>query len=129
MLPVYLKATPSITPEPMCRTSEANLGQMHDIMKYLQIGKFPEDKKQAHRLRIQVARFMLINYQLYRRSFGGTYLKCLSEPEGKYVMVELHEDVCDNHPGGRTLAHCTYTQGYYWPTMKWDVETYVKSSD
>ena len=91
---------------------------MHDIVKYLQIGKFPEDEKQAHRLCIQVARFMLINYQLYRRSFRGPYLKCLSEPEGKYVMVELHEDVCDNHLGGRTLAHSVYTQGYYWPTMK-----------
>ena len=35
MLPIYLKVTPSITPEPMCNTSEANSGWMHDIMRYL----------------------------------------------------------------------------------------------
>ncbi|RVW64753.1 hypothetical protein CK203_065847 [Vitis vinifera] len=37
----------------------------------------------------------------------------LSDPEAKYVLVELHEGVCGNHPGGRTLSYCAYTQGYY----------------
>ena len=57
MLPVYLKATFSITPKPMCNTSEANFCWMHDIVKYLKIGELPKDGKQAHKLRIQVARF------------------------------------------------------------------------
>ncbi|KAL6347374.1 hypothetical protein AAG906_017113 [Vitis piasezkii] len=87
------------------------------------------DEKQAHKLRIQTTRFTLINDQLYRRLFGGPYLKCLNELEAKYVMVELHEGICGNHPGGRTLAHRAYTQGYYWPTMKRDVESYVKKCD
>ncbi|KAL6347299.1 hypothetical protein AAG906_013735 [Vitis piasezkii] len=53
-----------------------------------------------------------------RRSFGGSYLKCLSELDTKYVLFELHEGACGNHPGEHTLAHRAYTQGYYWPTMK-----------
>ena len=57
MLPIYLKATPLITPKPMCNTSEANSYWMHDIVKYLQTGELPKDGKQAHKLRIQVARF------------------------------------------------------------------------
>ena len=113
MLPVYLKATPSITPEPVCRTNEANSGWMHDIVKYLKTGELPEEEKQAHRLRIQAPRFTLINDQLYRRSFGGPYLKYLSELEAKYVLAELHEGVCCNYPSGRTLAHHAYMQGYY----------------
>ncbi|KAL6319794.1 hypothetical protein AAG906_036854 [Vitis piasezkii] len=104
-----------------CKTNEANSGWMHDIVKYLQTGELPEDEKQAHRLRIQVARFTLINDQLYRRSFGGPYLKYLSELEAKYVLAELHDGVCGNYPSGLTLAHRAYTQGYYWPTMKQDV--------
>ena len=121
MLPVYLKATPSITPELVCRTNEANSGWMHDIVKYLQTGELLEDEKQEHRLRIQAARFTLINDQLYRRTFGVPYLKYLSELEAKYVLAELYEGVCGNYPSGLTLAHRAYTQGYYWPTMKQDV--------
>ncbi|KAL6315364.1 hypothetical protein AAG906_000472 [Vitis piasezkii] len=30
---------------------------------------------------------------------------------------------------GRTLAHHAHSQGYYWPTMKQDVEGYVKKCD
>ena len=78
---------------------------MLNIVKYLQIGEIPRDEKQAHKLRIQLACFTLINDQLYRQSFGGPYLKCLNEPETKYVLVELHEGVCGNHLDGRILAH------------------------
>ena len=118
MLPVYLQATPSITPEPVCSANEANLGWIHDIVKYLQTGKLPKDEKQAHKLRVQATCFTLINDQLYRRSFGGSYLKCLSDPKTKYVLAKQHEGVCNNHPSRQTLAHCTHMQWYYWSTMK-----------
>ncbi|KAL6321503.1 hypothetical protein AAG906_019683 [Vitis piasezkii] len=87
MLPIYLKATPLITPRPMCNTSEANSYWMHDTVKYLKTRELPKDGKQAHRLCIQVAHFTLIKDQLYKRSFGGPYLNCLSELETKYVLA------------------------------------------
>ena len=118
ILPVYLKAGPSIIPKPVCNTNQTDLGWMLNIVKYLHTGEVPGDKKQTHNFRIQAAYFTLINDQLYKRSFGGPYLKFLSEPDAKYVMAELYENVCGNHLSGRTLAHCAYTQGYYWPTMK-----------
>ena len=86
---------------------------MLDIIKYLKIGEILEDGKQAHKLYIQAACFTLINDQLYKRSFGGSYLKCLSQPEAKYVLAKLYEGICHNYLGGRTLAHYAYTQGYY----------------
>ena len=61
MLPVYLKATPSITFEPVCSTNEANSGWMHDIVKYLKTRELLEDEKQAHILCIQATHFTLIN--------------------------------------------------------------------
>ena len=77
-------------------------------MKYLYKGEVPGNEKQVYKLHIQAAYLTLINDQLYRRSFGGPYLKCLNKLEAKYVMAELHEGVCGNHPNGRTLSHCTY---------------------
>ena len=54
---------------------------------------------------------------------------CLTPEQGQYVLAELHEGICGNHPGGRTLAHRAHTQGYYWPTMKSDAAHYVKKCD
>ena len=45
------------------------------------------------------------------------------------MLAELHEGICGNHPGGRTLAHRAHTQGYYWPTMKSNAADYVHKCD
>lgn len=62
---------------------------------------------------VQAARFTMIGDYLYKRSFRGPYLRCLDHLEAQYVLVKLHDGVCDNHSGGRSLAHCAYSQGYY----------------
>ena len=82
-------------------------------MKYLKTGKLPENGKQAHRLRIQAACFTLINDQIYKQSFGGSYLKYLSKSEAKYVLAKLYEGIWGNHLGGQTLAHRAYKKEYY----------------
>ena len=70
--------------------------------------------------------YTLINRQLYRRSFGGPHLRCLNDTEAQYVLAKLHEGICENHSGIRTLAHRAYSQGFYWPTMKKDAKSYAK---
>ena len=81
MLPVYLQVTTSITPEPVYSSNEVNPSWMRDIIKYLWTRDLPEDRKKAHKLYVQATHFTLISDQLYKRSFGGPYLRCLSEPE------------------------------------------------
>ena len=54
---------------------------------------------------------------------------CLTPEQGQYVLAELHEGICGNHPRGRTLAHRAHTQGYYWITIKSDAANYVKRCD
>ena len=44
-------------------------------------------------------------------------------------MREVHEGICKNHSGSRSLVHKLVRAGYYWPTMKADVEAYVKACD
>lgn len=41
-------------------------------------------------------------------------------------MAEVHEGICGNHLGGRTLAHKILNAGYYWPKMHEDAKKYVK---
>ena len=45
------------------------------------------------------------------------------------MLAELHEGICGNPSGGRTLAHRAHTQGYYWPTTKSDAADYVRKCD
>ena len=93
---------------------------MDPIRLYIAAGELPNVRDNAHKVQIQSARFSMIDGQLYKRSLGGPYLMFLTPEQGQYVLAELHEGICRNHPGGRTLAHRAHTQGYYWPTMKSD---------
>eukprot|EP00261_Vitis_vinifera_P018113 XP_010648055.1 PREDICTED: uncharacterized protein LOC104878864 [Vitis vinifera] len=133
LLPMHVQANPSVTEASTCNTIEAsqadNQGWMEVIIKYLRASTLPEEPKQAHKIRVQAARFTLIEEHLYKRSFTGPYLRCLNHSEALYVLAELNEGICGNHSGGRSLAHRAHSQGYYWPTMKKDAAAYVKKCD
>ena len=73
--------------------------------------------------------FVLIKDILYKRGFSHSYLRCLSPKEVDCVMREVHERICENHSGSRSLVHKLIRDGYYWPTMQKDAQTYVKIYD
>ena len=89
----------------------------------------PDGKEAARKLKVQVARFILIKDVLYKRGFSRPYLRCLGTEEAIYVMREVHEGICGNHFGSRALAHKLVWAGYYWPTMQKDAEAYVRACD
>nr|CAN76096.1 hypothetical protein VITISV_005210 [Vitis vinifera] len=133
LLSIHVQPNPFVAEISTCNTIEANQADdqewTYDIAEYLQIDTLPGDLKQAHKVRVQAARFTLIGGHLYKRSFTGPYLRCLGHSEAQYVLAELHEGICGNHSGGRSLAHRAHSQGYYWPIMKKDAAAYVKRCD
>ena len=112
-LPIYYQPGSSILHTQVSQIEEAPLSWMDPIRLYIATRELPNDRSRAHKIQIQSARFSLVDEQLYKRSLGGAYLKCLTPKQGQYVLAELHEGICGNHPGGRTLAHRAHTQGYY----------------
>ncbi|RVW25566.1 hypothetical protein CK203_111027 [Vitis vinifera] len=66
---------PSVTEDSTCNTIEANQTDdqewTHNIAEYLRADTLPEDPKQAHKIRVQAARFTLIGGHLYKRSSQG----------------------------------------------------------
>ena len=133
LLSIHVQANPSVAETSTCNTIEANQADdqewTEDIIRYLQTRILPEEPKQAHKIQVQASHFTLIGGHLYKRSFTGPYLRCLNHSEALYVLAKLHEEVCGNHSGGRSLAHRAHSQGYYWPTMKKDAAAYVKKCD
>ena len=73
----------------------------------------PDRKDAARKLKVQASRFILIKDVLYKRGFSRPYLRCLVPEEAKYVMREVHEEICRNHSGVRSLVHKLIRVGYY----------------
>ncbi|XP_073061837.1 uncharacterized protein [Primulina eburnea] len=77
---------------------------MIPLIAYITNHELPEDKARAQKIKRQAPRFVLLNKILYRRSFQGPLLKCLTEKEVDYVLREIHEGCCAEHLGGMSLA-------------------------
>ena len=54
------------------------------------------------------------------------YLKCVDQDEAKYILEEIHEGVCGDHAGPRSLVSKVIQTGYFWPTMQADTVELVK---
>ena len=83
------------------------------LVKYLKNGTTPADKKEAKRIKRQALWFVLLDDQLYKKSFFLLLLKGLKPSKSNYVLRKVHEGIYDNHLGGRSLAYKILHQGYY----------------
>ena len=99
---------------------------MDPIINFLVDDRIPDDEKEANKVRKVAARYWLSgDRKLYCRSYGGPYLSCLHPEKIGQLLAELHEGVCDNHVGRRSLAHRAMTQGFWWPQMQKDAAEHI----
>ena len=105
---------------------ESEPGWMDLTWDYLIDGRLLEDPKEASKIRTRSARFTNHRGSLYKRGFFTPILKCIAGKDAAYVLREVHEGVCGNHIGARTLAGKVLRQGYYWPSMLKDAIKLVK---
>ena len=85
--------------------------------------------KEARKLRNQASRYIFYEGKLYKRSYSLPLLRCLHPSEADYALWEVHEGICENYLGARSLSHKLLHQGYYWPMMHHDSIEYVKKCD
>ncbi|XP_030936360.1 uncharacterized protein LOC115961527 [Quercus lobata] len=75
------------------------------LVSYLKNRVLSYGKEAARKLKVQASRFVLIKDVLYKRGFSRPYLRCLGTEEADYVTREVHEGICGNHSGSRSLVH------------------------
>ena len=51
------------------------------LISYLKNGVLPDKREAARKLKVQVARFILMKDILYKRGFSHSYLRCLGPEE------------------------------------------------
>ena len=125
--PVEYLAEPSIDPYSMVVAPVGSVPSWMDpIWDYINDGTLPDDPKEATKIRVRSSRFTNHNGSLYKRGFFTPFLKCIAGEDTEYVLREVHEGICGNHIGARTLAGKVLRQGYYWPTILKDATDLVK---
>ena len=83
------------------------------IRRYLAEGALPENPAEAKKLRWKASQYVILDNHLYKRSFSLPLLRCLRPSEADFALREVHEGICGNHLGGRSLAYKILRQGYY----------------
>ncbi|KAK3026883.1 hypothetical protein RJ639_042010 [Escallonia herrerae] len=103
---VYLKflKDPSISSQTEIGVIDQEPCWMDAIIEFLSSGKLPSERHEARNLYVRAARYALVEGVLYKKSFSLPYLRCLRPSESVYALQEVHEGICGQHLGGRTLA-------------------------
>lgn len=83
-----------------------------EVHLFLEEGTLPADLKQARKIQSKAGRYDLRNGVLYKKSFLGPLLWCLSREEGHRILKDIHYEDAGNHSGMRSLADKAKMQGY-----------------
>ncbi|XP_059658480.1 uncharacterized protein LOC132304778 [Cornus florida] len=105
VIPIGVLCQPSILQEP----SSSDPWQMNvipyepswidPIIAYIRDGVLPEQRDKVRRIRSNAIKYATVYNQLYRRSYLGPYLKCVTPAEAQQILRTIHEGVCGNHSG------------------------------
>ncbi|XP_071909636.1 uncharacterized protein [Coffea arabica] len=98
---------------------------MTPFILFLSQGTLPEDRAEARRIQRKAARYALRDGELYKRSYLGPWLRCVTPEAGRHVLHEIHEGLCGAHVGHRMLAKKTMLLGYFWPSLRQDSQDLV----
>ena len=101
-LTMEVQKHPSIEEVPTFTIQSMN-SWMTPIVSFLQDGYLPQDADEARKIKKMAARFTILNDALYKRGFSMPYLKC-DEDEAKYILEEIHEGICGDHAGPKSLV-------------------------
>ena len=94
--------------------------------RYLANGILPLEPTEARKIKKNVAKYTLIDGELFRHGFTHPILVCVSSDQCAHIMAELHEGICWSHIRDRSLASTAIRAGYYWPTVREDCTRYAQ---
>ena len=90
---------------------------MTPLVQYLEADILPEDRNEARKIKKQAARYYISQEKLYRRSFSGPYLRCVTPREATRILVEQHEGARGSQSSCRILVLRAKKACYFWPKM------------
>lgn len=91
----------------------------YELNHYIIHGTAPNylDARNKRYLRLNGAKYQLINNVLFRKNQDITLLRCLEEDDSRKMLTQLHDGPSGGHFGGDTTTHKILREGYYWLTL------------
>ena len=99
-----------------------------DILQYLKDGTYlkPADKDDQLTIRKLSINYIIYGEKLYRRSYDGIHLLCVTIKEAQQIMEEVREPSYAPHMNAHMLSKKIMRQSYYWITMEADCVAHVR---
>ncbi|XP_026428686.1 uncharacterized protein LOC113324592 [Papaver somniferum] len=83
-----------------------------EIHLYIEEGTLLADFEQARKIQSKAGKYDLCDGVLYKKSFLGPLLRCLSREEGHRILKDIHRGDAGNHSGMRSLADKAKMKGF-----------------
>ncbi|KAJ4811234.1 Pol-polyprotein [Rhynchospora pubera] len=96
------------------------------LWNFLKEGKLPEDDKVARKVKRWALEFTIRDGLLLKKGYGIPWLTCVGRAKADEIITEVHEGICGSHQGITSLGRRIVRAGFYRPSLKKDVETYVR---
>ncbi|XP_071922590.1 uncharacterized protein [Coffea arabica] len=119
------------------------LSKVHQLVAYFksfEIQRIPrsqnrrDDKVEARKVQRKSARYVLCDGNLYKRSYLGPWLRCITTEEGEDVLKDIHEGFCGAYIGYRMLVKKTRLHQFRsswvdeFPSVLWSYQTTLRSA-
>jgi hypothetical protein len=98
-------------------------------MAWMARGELPTDRAAARRIARMAKSFALVDGELYKRAASGILQRCVTIPEGRELLRDIHAGICGHHAAPRTLVGNAFRQGFYWPTAVTDASEIVRTCE
>ncbi|KAJ1691406.1 hypothetical protein LUZ63_015561 [Rhynchospora breviuscula] len=96
------------------------------IWNYLKEGRLPEDDKVARKVKRWALEFTIMDNLLLKKGYRIPWLTCVGRAKADELIGEVHERICGSHQGMVSLSGRIIRAGFYWPSLRKDVEEYVR---
>ena len=91
-------------------------------LQYLKDGTYPKFANNNNQLTIRrlSTNYIICGEWLYRRSYGGIHLLCVTATEAQQIVEQVHESSYGPYMNAHMLSRKIMRQGYYWTVMEAD---------
>jgi hypothetical protein len=114
-----------LVPQPVSQSAPD--AWISEIWDYLKENILHEDHVSTKRIVRLAKRYTVVEGDLYCRGANNIVMQCITEEEGRELLMEIHGGECGSHSSSHTLVGKAFRYGFYWPTALQDAAELVKS--
>ncbi|XP_020985800.1 uncharacterized protein LOC127744207 [Arachis duranensis] len=106
--------------------SGLDLRWMTPLIEYIKFDILPKEEKEAKKIRKEAQSYILVKNILYKRGISTPLPKCVPTSKTTEVLEEVHNGICENNLGARSLTRKVIRARFYWLTLQKDATDFVR---